>query len=53
MLQPSGRYAHQRSHIQALCEAAGFAPIDIEDTVLRYENAEPVNGFVVTAHKPA
>ena len=53
VLQPSGRYAHQRSHIHTLCEAAGFAPIDIEDTVLRYENAEPVNGFVVTAHKPA
>ena len=53
VLQPSGRYAHQRSHIHTLCEAAGFAPIDIEDTVLRYENAEPANGFVVTAHKPA
>ena len=53
VLQPSGRYAHQRSAIEALCAAAGFAPIEIEDTVLRHENTEPVNGFVVTAHKPA
>lgn len=53
VLQPSGRYAHQRSAIEALCAAAGFAPIEIEDTVLRHENNEPVNGFVVTAHKPA
>lgn len=53
VLQSSGRYAHQRSHIHSLCEAAGFAPIEFEDTVLRYENSEPVNGFVVMAHKPA
>lgn len=53
VLQPSGRYAHQRSAIEALCIAAGFAPVEIEDTVLRHENNEPVNGFVVTAHKPA
>lgn len=52
VLQPSGRYAHQRSHVQALCESAGFMPIETEDTVLRYEGAEPVHGFVVTAHKP-
>lgn len=53
VLQPSGRYAHQRSHVQALCEAAGFAPVEIADTVLRQENGAPVHGFVVTAHKPA
>lgn len=53
VLQSSGRYAHQRSHVQTLCAAAGFAPVEIEDTVLRQENAEPVHGFVVTAHKPA
>ena len=53
VLQPSGRYAHQRSHIQALCEVAGFAPVEIEDTALRHENNAPVPGFVVTAHKPA
>lgn len=53
VLQPSGRYAHKRSHVQALCEAAGFASVAIEDTVLREENHQPVNGFVVTAYKAA
>lgn len=53
VLQPTGRYAHQRSAIEALCTAAGFAPVEINETVLRHENNEPVNGFVVTAHKPA
>lgn len=53
VLLPSGRYAHKRSHAEALCKAAGFDTVDVEDTVLRHENHQPVHGFVVTAHKPA
>lgn len=52
LLQASGRYAHKRSHVTALCQAAGFAPVEVEDLVLRYENHEPVQGFLVTARKP-
>lgn len=52
-LLPSGRYAHKRSHAEALCKAAGFDTVEVEDTVLRHENNQPVHGFVVTAHKPA
>ncbi len=52
-LPSTGRYAHQRSHIEALCRAAGFVRVDVEDTVLRYENREPVQGFVITAYKAA
>jgi predicted TPR repeat methyltransferase len=47
----SGRYSHKRSHVANMCEMAGFAKVDIEDTVLRLENGEPVNGFVVWATK--
>jgi predicted TPR repeat methyltransferase len=47
----SGRYSHKRSHVAKMCEMAGFAKVDIEDTVLRLENGEPVNGFVVWATK--
>lgn len=53
VLHPAGRYAHKRSHVEALCKAAGFDPIDVEETVLRHENNQPVHGFVVTARKPA
>ncbi|WP_298213257.1 tetratricopeptide repeat protein [Acidovorax sp.] len=52
-LLPSGRYAHKRSHAEALCKAAGFDTVEVEDTVLRHENHQPVHGFIVTAHKPA
>jgi len=53
VLLPSGRYAHKRSHVQALCGAAGFDPIEVQETVLRHENHAPVHGFVVVARKPA
>jgi predicted TPR repeat methyltransferase len=52
-LLDANRYAHKRSHVEALCKAAGFVRVDIEDTVLRYENNTPVQGYVVTAHKAA
>ena len=53
VLQPNGRYAHKRSHVLALCKQAGFEDVQIEDLVLRREMGEPVNGFLVTAHKAA
>ena len=53
VLQATGRYAHKRSHIETLCQAAGFDTVTVEDTVLRHENQAPVQGFVVVAHKPA
>lgn len=53
VLLPSGRYAHKRSHVEALCRTAGFATVEVRDTALREENRQPVDGFVVTACKAA
>ena len=53
VLQANGRYAHKRSHIEALCRSAGFDEVAIEEITLRTEGGAPVPGFVVTAHKPA
>ncbi|MBC7467890.1 MAG: tetratricopeptide repeat protein [Ramlibacter sp.] len=53
VLRPAGRYAHKRSHIEALCRAAGFADVAIEDSELRLEQDLPVAGFLVIAKKPA
>jgi len=52
VLLPVGRYAHKLSHIQSICKAAGFDAVEVEETVLHHENLFPVQGFVVTAHKP-
>ena len=53
VLRPTQRYAHQASHIEALCRAAGFQEVSLETMSLRYENNEPVQGFLVIAKKPA
>ncbi|QNP49790.1 tetratricopeptide repeat protein [Diaphorobacter aerolatus] len=53
VLQSTGRYAHKRSYVQALCKQVGFEDVQIEDMVLRNEGDEPVNGFLVTARKAA
>ncbi|MBV5324494.1 MAG: methyltransferase domain-containing protein, partial [Rhodospirillaceae bacterium] len=52
VLQNSQRYAHKRSHIEALCKQAGFS-VSTEELVLRQEGGQPVQGFVVTATKTA
>jgi predicted TPR repeat methyltransferase len=53
LLRPTQRYAHKQSHIEALCKSAGFAEVTVQDTTLRYEGDQPVNGFLVTARKAA
>ena len=53
VLRPSMRYAHKRSHVDGLCQAAGFADVSIEATDLRTENHEPVAAFIVVARKRA
>ncbi|MFM8899406.1 MAG: methyltransferase domain-containing protein [Burkholderiales bacterium] len=53
LLRPSNRYAHKQSHIEQLCRSAGFAEVTVQDTTIRYEGTEPVNGYLVTARKAA
>ena len=53
VLRPSQRFAHKASHVEALCASAGFEQVAIEPMPLRYENNEPVEGFLVIARKPA
>ena len=51
VLQPTGRYAHKRSHVEALCRSAGFTDLSIEDCDLRLEQGQPLQGFLVVARK--
>jgi predicted TPR repeat methyltransferase len=53
VLRPSGRYAHKRSHVEALCRDAGFDEIAVEAMDLRLEAGQPIAGFLVTARKSA
>jgi predicted TPR repeat methyltransferase len=53
LLRPSNRYAHKQSHIEQLCRRAGFADVTVQDTTIRFEGTEPINGFLVVARKAA
>lgn len=53
VLRPTGRYAHKRSHIEALCRSAGFAEVKLEERAIRMESGQPIAGFVITARKQA
>ena len=53
VLRATQRYAHQASAVEAACRAAGFESVALEAMPLRYENNEPVQGFLVIAKKPA
>jgi predicted TPR repeat methyltransferase len=52
VLRSTQRYAHKASHVEALCRSAGFGEVSLEPMPLRYENHEPVQGFLVIASKP-
>ncbi|RYF48311.1 MAG: methyltransferase domain-containing protein [Cytophagaceae bacterium] len=51
VLRASQRYAHKASHIESLCREAGFGELQIDPVVLRYENNQPVEGFLAMAKK--
>ena len=51
VLRPSGRYAHRQTHINALCQKAGFMRTEIQEIDVRLEGGTPVKGFLVVAQK--
>lgn len=53
LLRPTKRYAQKQSHIEHLCRSAGFVDVTVQDTTIRFEGTEPINGFLVVARKAA
>ncbi len=54
LLQPNGRYAHHRRHVEQTLAQAGFAqPAKVEQVVLRTEGGKPVLGWLVCAQRAA
>jgi predicted TPR repeat methyltransferase len=49
VLQPNGRYAHGRSHVEAALRASGFGVMRCDRRELRQEAGRAVAGDVVTA----
>lgn len=51
VLQPSGRYTHNRLNVSDAFKQAGFAQIDVQEVTLRWEAGNPVKGFVIWGTK--
>ncbi len=51
VLRPSKRYAHSRSSIERLCQAAGFGTYTIEPIDLRFDNTVAIAGFIAVVEK--
>ena len=48
-LEPHGRYAHARSHVERVLAQAGFHLLGISAETLRQEGGKPVPGWLVVA----
>jgi len=51
-LEPHGRYAHARGHIEAVLSQVGLRVLEISAETLRNEGGNPVHGWLVAARKP-
>ncbi len=52
-LEPHGRYAHTRTHVEQVLALSGFVLLEIGAQTLRQEGGKPVPGWLVAARKHA
>jgi predicted TPR repeat methyltransferase len=52
-LEPHGRYAHARSHVERVLSHAALHLLEISAETLRHEGGNPVRGWLVAARKVA
>lgn len=50
-LEPHGRYAHARHHVERVLAQAGFELLEISAGTLRHEGGKPVPGWLVCARQ--
>ncbi|MDB6104166.1 MAG: hypothetical protein JWO52_4165, partial [Gammaproteobacteria bacterium] len=51
LLQPHGRYQHDRKHVEAALSAAGLDIVSISTQTLRHERQNAVVGIVLVARR--
>lgn len=50
-LEPHGRYAHTRGHVEQVLAQSGFDVLEVSAAVLRQEGGKPVQGWLVGARR--
>lgn len=51
VLRPTGRYAHSIGYIRGLAEAAGLREVCLDESVLRMDKGQPIEGYIVVLVK--
>ena len=52
VLKPTGRYTHSIGYIRGLAEVAGLREVSLDESVLRMDKAQPIDGYIVVLEKP-
>jgi predicted TPR repeat methyltransferase len=52
VLKPTGRYTHSIGYIRRLAEVAGLREMRLEESVLRMDKGQPIDGYIVVLGKP-
>jgi len=51
VLRPTGRYAHSIDYIRRLTEVTGLRAVHLEESVLRMDKGQPIDGYIVVLGK--
>jgi len=51
VLRPTGRYAHSVGYMRTLAEATGLREVHLEQSVLRMDKGQPIDGYIVVLRK--
>jgi len=52
VLRPTGRYAHSIGYTRRLAEITGLQEMHLENSVLRMNEGQPIEGYIVVLGKP-
>ena len=52
VLKPTGRYTHSIGYTGRLAEVAGLREVSLDESVLRMDKAQPIDGYIVVLGKP-
>ena len=52
VLKPTGRYTHSIGYIKRLAEVAGLREVSLDESVLRMDKGQPIDGYIVVLRKP-
>jgi predicted TPR repeat methyltransferase len=52
VLRSTGRYAHSIGYIRRLAEGSGLREVRLEESVLRMDKGQSINGYIVVVRKP-